>query len=243
MEEIKEGGKQRTLNLFCKFTAEERAEKGEMLADKRIEMEDKKSKRSELNNEINNLDKEVVSMSRELKQGGNEKFVKCFVYYNTPKDGQKTIIRTDTNEEWKEDMTDNDYNLLSELDEEPEPPKPLLLPPASIKTVFGFDPEPDGFDFFVGNTVEDFEEHGIDISSQDLKKFARCLYVMASFTDIRELVGPEISWQGYFHSDIENVYWYMFTPLIEPEEVEDIVVVDDNEESDYTMPEETIEDF
>jgi len=223
-----EDAKQRTLNLLCKFTDAERAEKGEILADKRIRMDEIKEEVSELNKEKSDLDKELLQISRQLKHGGEKRFVKCLVHFNHPKDSEKTIRRTDTSEEWTEEMTDSDYSLLSELKEEPEELTPLLLlPEASIESMFGFDPK--DFDYFIGNTLDDFADNDIDIPAHELRIFGRCLYVKASFTDIRELVGPDISWNGYFHTDINNVYWYRFLPLREPDgtqTVEEAEVID-----------------
>jgi len=224
----------RTRSLFCEFTSEERASKGDLLADKRIRMDELKDEVAALNKEKGDLDKEILSISKLLKHGGEDRFVKCLIAYNYPNDGDKTIKRTDTGEEWVETMSDGDYKLFNE--DEHEAPKILQLPPASIESVFGLNPA--DFDHFIGNTVEDFAEHGIELSESDIRKFGRKLYVKASFQDITQLTNKP--YQGKFNSDVSDVFWYMFEPIVNIDEIEEADY--EEESSDPTTGEMTIDD-
>lgn len=122
-DNIFENAEIRTKNLFCEFTSDERASKGDQLADKRIRMDELKDEAAALNKEKGDLDKEILSISKLLKHGGEERFVKCLVAYNYPEDGSKTIKRSDTGEEWIETMVDADYKLFSEKEHEEQVPE------------------------------------------------------------------------------------------------------------------------
>lgn len=233
MAKKKPESKIRTINLFCQFTAEERADKGELLADKRIRIDQLKEEAAKLNKEKGDLDKELLSISKQLKEGGENRFVKCGVIYDHPEEGMKTVRRFDTGEEWAESMSDDDMTLFRDADEE-EAYKLKLLPEASIESLFGFDPG--DAEHFIGKSVEDFAKRKIEISNVDLRQFGNHLFVKATFSEVRELT--EISYVGKCHDDNGEV-WYFFPPLQEPEGVETSEKEDDVEDAEF---EETTEE-
>jgi hypothetical protein len=103
--------------LNCKFTTEELKEIGIKLAlenQKRERLEDdKKQSQSQYKSDIDAADAEIRRLSQKLARGSEDRQIECDVFYNTPEEGKKTIIRNDTHEEVSIDkMTEDEMQDL-----------------------------------------------------------------------------------------------------------------------------------
>ena len=103
--------------LNCKFTTEELKEIGIQLAlknQKRERLEDdKKQSMSQFKSDIDAADAEIRRLSQKLARGSEDRQIECEVFYNTPEEGKKTIIRNDTHEEISVDkMTEDEMQDL-----------------------------------------------------------------------------------------------------------------------------------
>ena len=103
--------------LNCKFTTEELKEIGIQLAlenQKRERLEDdKKQSMSQFKSDIDAADAEIRRLSQKLARGSEDRQIECEVFYNTPEEGKKTIIRNDTHEEISVDkMTEDELQDL-----------------------------------------------------------------------------------------------------------------------------------
>lgn len=88
--------------LNCKFTDEEMRQFGVTLAQeaqRKERLEDaKKQSASQFKADIDAVDAQIRSLSQKLARGSEDRYVDCDVYYNSPEEGKKTIVRTDTGE-------------------------------------------------------------------------------------------------------------------------------------------------
>lgn len=88
--------------LNCKFTDEEMRQFGITLAQeaqRKERLEDaKKQSASQFKADIDAMDAQIRSLSQKLARGSEDRYVDCDVFYNSPEEGKKTIVRTDTGE-------------------------------------------------------------------------------------------------------------------------------------------------
>ena len=103
--------------LNCVFTTEELKEIGVKLAlenQRKERLEDqKKQSQSQFKSEIDAADARIKSLSQKLARGSEDRDIECDVLFNTPKEGQKTIIRSDTGETVQTiPMTESELNDL-----------------------------------------------------------------------------------------------------------------------------------
>lgn len=89
--------------LTCIFSAEEMKKLGIELAvanQHKESLEDsKKQAMSQYKAEIDAADATIKSLSQKLARGSEERKVECDVLFNTPEEGKKKIVRSDTGEE------------------------------------------------------------------------------------------------------------------------------------------------
>lgn len=102
--------------LECILTDGERTERAENLAhtiQERYEIiAEKKEANSGFKSRIEKCDEVILKNTNALNTGSEEREIDCEVQLYHPKDGIKTVTRTDTGESWEEKMSD------SELQEE-----------------------------------------------------------------------------------------------------------------------------
>lgn len=88
--------------LNCKFTDEEMRQFGITLAQeaqRKERLEDaKKQSASQFKADIDAVDAQIRSLSQKLARGSEDRYVDCDVFFNSPEEGKKTIVRTDTGE-------------------------------------------------------------------------------------------------------------------------------------------------
>lgn len=100
------------------FTAIEIHELSVRLANKTQEksrvMEEKKSVTSQYKSKLDILDAELSDTSQKVANGYEMRKVDCKVDYHKPKQGQKTITRTDTNTATVEKMSSEEWNLWNQ---------------------------------------------------------------------------------------------------------------------------------
>lgn len=102
--------KTETRKLECVLTDAELRESAESLAhtiqNKYEILAEKKEAMSGFKSRIEKCDESILKNTNALNTGKEEREVECEVMLNDPKDGIKTITRTDTGESWQEQMTD-----------------------------------------------------------------------------------------------------------------------------------------
>lgn len=107
-----------TRNLAYKFTQDEKAELSAELASqnlKREELEDaKKSVASEYKSRIDECSHVINRLSTKVHSGIEHRDVVCTIEFHVPKEGEKTITRTDNLEHWIEPMQGHDFNLFNQ---------------------------------------------------------------------------------------------------------------------------------
>ena len=95
----------------------------------RFEQEKKESAKS-YKEKIDFLQLQAIELSHQYKNGGEEKLTECEVIFDYPADGLKTVKRTDTGEEWVEEMSTNDEPDLFTYSNKHLPESQLKLLPA-----------------------------------------------------------------------------------------------------------------
>ena len=92
------------------------------LANKQQELrqleDQKKSINSEYASRINIAREHININADKLASGYEMREIDCKVQYHTPEQNKKLLLRLDTMEEWIEPMTDYDYNLFTQFQEE-----------------------------------------------------------------------------------------------------------------------------
>lgn len=100
------------------FTATEIYDLSVKLANKTQDMagkkQEKKSITSQLKSELDVIEADVSSLSNKVANGYEMRKVECEIKYHKPKQGEKTIIRKDTNEKSIEKMTSEEWNLFNQ---------------------------------------------------------------------------------------------------------------------------------
>jgi hypothetical protein len=100
------------------FTAVEVYDLSLKLANKTQDMasteNEKKSITSQLKSKLDGIKADVSSLSNKVANGYEMRKVECEVKYHKPKQGEKTIIRTDTKEVIIEKMTSEEWNLFNQ---------------------------------------------------------------------------------------------------------------------------------
>lgn len=79
---------------------------------------EKKSVTSGFKNKIDILKVSVNSLADKVASGYEIREVQCDIEYHKPKQGMKTLTRKDTNVKIEEKMTDSDWNLWNQYEEE-----------------------------------------------------------------------------------------------------------------------------
>lgn len=103
--------------LNTPLTVEELKEAGVELAlenQKKARLEDaKKQSMSQYKAEIDAVDARINAIASKLARGSEDRMVECTILYNTPIDGQKTVVRDDTGKTVsQEKMTDDEMSDL-----------------------------------------------------------------------------------------------------------------------------------
>ena len=104
--------------LDTPLTVEELKEAGVNLAlenQKKARLEDaKKQAMSQYKAEIDAVDASINAIASKLARGSEYRTVECTILYNTPIDGQKTVVRDDTGDTVSvEQMTDDEKALFN----------------------------------------------------------------------------------------------------------------------------------
>lgn len=90
------------LNLRVNFTHDELFNLGKTLADHIRAMKDaedeKKSVNTSLTAKVDGVKAQITQVTNDISSGYTYKMVRCETRYDTPKEGQKTTVRLDTNE-------------------------------------------------------------------------------------------------------------------------------------------------
>ena len=116
-------------SLKYQFTPDERAELSLQLANKNQNLgsleDEKKSVNSNYSSRINETKEQINQLSNKVSAGYELRNVNLEVQYHVPKEGEKTLIRTDIddsrdgmNKSWVEKMTPMDYNLWTQYQED-----------------------------------------------------------------------------------------------------------------------------
>jgi len=122
MEEVK--NYRETRHLRCYYTNEERLRMSDQLASSNQNLsqleEEKKSIASEYKSRMDNIKANISRLADNIRAGYEERPVEVRVKFHFPADNVKTCVRTDTGEEWVENMVADDYNLFTQAGQEPE---------------------------------------------------------------------------------------------------------------------------
>src|ERR1700761_9677034 len=105
------------LDLECKLTPKELQEKGQQMASAILEYdayeEEKKAQAKDLGDKMKELHSKLSALGKVVKRKSEVRPVECEVLLNTPQDGTKRIVRTDTKEVLKElPMTNEERQTL-----------------------------------------------------------------------------------------------------------------------------------
>lgn len=115
-------------SLRYDFTAVEIHDLSLELAKKTKELsaltEEKKTVTSQYSARLNEVKATTNKLSNQVADGWQYREIDCEVIYNKPQHGKKTIIRKDTDKvAMIETMSEYDYNLFTQGDEQPEEEK------------------------------------------------------------------------------------------------------------------------
>lgn len=117
-QEVKTASEERYLRYD--FKAQEVVELSMKLANKTQELsslEDEKSSiASQYKSKMDSLKSELGSLSNKVSSGYEMRKVDCTIRYHYPEQGKKTVTRTDTDEEFVEKMTNEEWNLFNQMD-------------------------------------------------------------------------------------------------------------------------------
>lgn len=129
-------------SLPVRFTPDELRTKADEMAEKYARVQaledEKKQVASDYKGRIDVLSSEVATLSRHISQKQEYQQVPCFAYLDWPKYGEKTIVRTDTNETVSiETMgpADRQLAIQFERDTDPNSVNPLETPPVEEAAV------------------------------------------------------------------------------------------------------------
>jgi hypothetical protein len=107
--------------LTHEFSQHEKEELGKELANKNLQLASeeasKKSVVASYASRITSTKEEIAGLSNRLASGYEMREVTCTVKYHEPATNTKTLRRTDTGESWTEPMTDIDFNLFNQIQE------------------------------------------------------------------------------------------------------------------------------
>jgi len=102
----------RHIKIHHSFSESELNEICSKLADFNLDIEkfeqEKKDSAKSYKDKIDFLQIQAIELSKKYKNGGEEKLTECEVIFDCPNEGLKTVKRTDTGEEWVEEMSAND---------------------------------------------------------------------------------------------------------------------------------------
>jgi hypothetical protein len=90
---------------------------------------EKKSLTSGFASRINILKTSVNSLADKVSSGYEMREVQCDVKYHFPRQGQKILTRKDTGAKIEEKMTDQDWNLWNQVQDEEGKPKEVATAP------------------------------------------------------------------------------------------------------------------
>lgn len=115
---------------------------GQKCQDKATLEEEKKRVASQYKLRLDTIDGEIEADTIKVNSGYEMRNVECGVFYHTPEQGKKTIIRTDTNKVVRvEKMTEFECQATMNLDEEPEQQEAKALPNNDDNNVIDLDNE------------------------------------------------------------------------------------------------------
>ena len=124
-------------SLPVRFTPDELRTKADEMAEKYARVQaledEKKQVASDYKGRIDVLSSEVATLSRHISQKQEYQQVPCFAYLDWPKYGEKTIVRTDTNETVSVETmgpADRQLAIQFERDTDPNSVNPLETPQA-----------------------------------------------------------------------------------------------------------------
>ena len=104
---------------------------------------EKKSLTSGFASRINILKTSVNSLADKVSSGYEMREVQCDVKYHFPRQGQKTLTRRDTGAKIEEKMTDQDWNLWNQVQDEEGRPKAVAAVPAQEPSTVAEDSDED----------------------------------------------------------------------------------------------------
>lgn len=87
--------------------------------------QEKKSVTSSFKSKMDTLSVSVNSLADKVSSGYEIREVQCDIKYHWPKQGMKTLTRKDTNAKIEEKMTDQDWNLWNQVQDEAVKPEPV----------------------------------------------------------------------------------------------------------------------
>ena len=129
-------------SLPVRFTPDELRTKADEMAEKYARVsaleEEKKQVASDYKSRIDVLSSEVATLSRHISQKQEYQQVPCFAYLDWPKYGEKTIVRTDTNETVSVETmgpADRQLAIQFERDTDPNSVNPLATPTPAEEAV------------------------------------------------------------------------------------------------------------
>ena len=108
-------------NLEYYFTDDEKMQMSQQLAvetqNKRRLEDQKKAVTSQYGSQINEKAETINSLSDKIASGYDYRNIECTVQWHTPSKNKKLITRSDTGENFVENMTEYDHNLFNQYQE------------------------------------------------------------------------------------------------------------------------------
>lgn len=108
-------------NLEYYFTDDEKMAMSQQLAvetqNKRRLEDQKKAVTSQYGSQINEKAESINTLSDKIASGYEYRNIECTVQWHTPTKNKKLLTRTDTGENWVENMTEYDHNLFNQYQE------------------------------------------------------------------------------------------------------------------------------
>ena len=108
-------------NLEYYFTDDEKMQMSQQLAvetqNKRRLEDQKKAVTSQYGSQINEKAESINSLSDKIAAGYEYRNIECTVQWHTPTKNKKLITRSDTGENFVENMTEYDHNLFNQYQE------------------------------------------------------------------------------------------------------------------------------
>lgn len=108
-------------NLEYYFTDDEKMQMSQQLAvetqNKRRLEDQKKAVTSQYGSQINEKAESINSLSDKIASGYEYRNIECTVQWHTPSKNKKVITRSDTGENFVENMTEYDHNLFNQYQE------------------------------------------------------------------------------------------------------------------------------